>query len=75
MAQHLLRQGCNVVTFDNLSTGHRAAVLGNELVIGYLPEGETKSRQALNWQPARDGLDDIIEDAWHPETTSTHQSL
>jgi UDP-glucose 4-epimerase len=36
MVKHLLHQGCDVVTFDNLSTGHRDAVLGGEFILGDL---------------------------------------
>jgi UDP-glucose 4-epimerase len=38
MVKHLLRRGCDVVTFDNLSTGHRDAVLGSEFVLGDLAD-------------------------------------
>jgi UDP-glucose 4-epimerase len=38
MVKHLLRRGCDVVTFDNLSTGHRDAVLGGEFVLGDLAD-------------------------------------
>ena len=38
MVKHLLRQGCNVVTYDNLSTGYRDAVLGGEFVLGDLAD-------------------------------------
>ena len=38
MVKHLLRQGYDVVTFDNLSTGHRDAVLGGEFVLGDLAD-------------------------------------
>jgi len=38
MVKHLLRQGCDVVTFDNLSTGYRDAVLGGEFVLGDLAD-------------------------------------
>lgn len=38
MVKHLLRTGCNVTTFDNLSTGHRDAVLGGEFVLGDLAD-------------------------------------
>ncbi|MGO9445579.1 MAG: UDP-glucose 4-epimerase GalE [Thiobacillaceae bacterium] len=33
MVKHLLNNGCRVTTFDNLSTGHRNAVLGGTLVV------------------------------------------
>jgi UDP-glucose 4-epimerase len=38
MVKHLLRQGCHVVTYDNLSTGYRDAVLGGEFVLGDLAD-------------------------------------
>ena len=38
MVKHLLRRGCDVVTFDNLSTGHRDAVRGGEFVLGDLAD-------------------------------------
>jgi UDP-glucose 4-epimerase len=38
MVKHLLRQGCDVVTFDNLSTGYRDAVLGGEFMLGDLAD-------------------------------------
>ena len=38
MVKHLLRQGCDVVTYDNLSTGYRDAVLGGEFVLGDLAD-------------------------------------
>jgi UDP-glucose 4-epimerase len=38
MVKRLLRQGCDVVTFDNISTGHRDAVLGGEFVLGDLAD-------------------------------------
>ena len=38
MVKHLLQRGCDVVTFDNLSTGHRDAVLGGEFVLGDLAD-------------------------------------
>jgi UDP-glucose 4-epimerase len=38
MVKHLLRAGCEVVTFDNLSTGYRDAVLGGEFVLGDLAD-------------------------------------
>jgi UDP-glucose 4-epimerase len=38
MVKHLLRQGCDVVTFDNLSTGYREAVLGGAFVLGDLAD-------------------------------------
>jgi UDP-glucose 4-epimerase len=38
MVKHLLRRGCDIVTFDNLSTGHRDAVLGGEFVLGDLAD-------------------------------------
>jgi UDP-glucose 4-epimerase len=38
MVKHLLRQGCDVVTFDNLSTGYRDAVLGGAFVLGDLAD-------------------------------------
>jgi UDP-glucose 4-epimerase len=38
MVKHLLRQGYDVVTFDNLSTGYRDAVLGGEFVLGDLAD-------------------------------------
>ncbi len=38
MVKHLLRRGYDVVTFDNLSTGHRDAVLGGEFVLGDLAD-------------------------------------
>mgnify|MGYP001073486815 FL=1 len=38
MVKHLLQRGCDVVTFDNLSTGHRDAVLGGEFVLGALAD-------------------------------------
>jgi UDP-glucose 4-epimerase len=38
MVKHLLRQGCDVVTYDNLSTGYRDAVLGGQFVLGDLAD-------------------------------------
>ncbi len=38
MVKHLLRAGCSVVTFDNLSTGYRDAVPGGEFVFGDLAD-------------------------------------
>lgn len=38
MVKHLLRRGCHVVTYDNLSTGYRDAVLGGEFVLGNLAD-------------------------------------
>ncbi len=38
MVKYLLRQGCDVVTYDNLSTGYRDAVLGGEFVLGDLAD-------------------------------------
>jgi UDP-glucose 4-epimerase len=38
MVKHLLRRGCDVVTFDNLSTGYRDAVLGGEFMLGDLAD-------------------------------------
>jgi UDP-glucose 4-epimerase len=36
MVKHLLRHGCDVVTYDNLSAGHRDAVLGGKFVLADL---------------------------------------
>jgi len=41
MVKNLRRRGCDVVTFDNLSTGHRDAVLGGEFVLGDLADRDT----------------------------------
>lgn len=38
MVKHLLRRGCDVVTYDNLSTGYRDAVLGGQFVLGDLAD-------------------------------------
>jgi UDP-glucose 4-epimerase len=38
MVKRLLDAGCSVTTFDNLSTGHRDAVLGGEFVPGDLAD-------------------------------------
>lgn len=40
MVKRLLSAGCDVVTFDNLSAGHRDAVLGGEFVLGDLASSE-----------------------------------
>jgi UDP-glucose 4-epimerase len=40
MVKHLLRQSCDVVTYDNLSTGYRDAVLGGEFVLGDLADNQ-----------------------------------
>jgi UDP-glucose 4-epimerase len=55
MVKHLLRRGCNVVTFDNLSTGYRDAVLGGEFVLGDLAD-----RAALDALFARHAFDAVF---------------
>ncbi|MEJ5211030.1 MAG: UDP-glucose 4-epimerase GalE [Burkholderiales bacterium] len=43
MVAELLARGCRVTTFDNLSTGHRDAVLGGEFI-----QGDLADRAALD---------------------------
>ncbi|HEY1058161.1 MAG TPA: UDP-glucose 4-epimerase GalE [Limnobacter sp.] len=44
MVKYLLDQGCSVVTLDNLSTGHRDAVLGGEFVCGDIADSRLLSQ-------------------------------
>lgn len=44
MVKLLLQQGCEVTVLDNLSSGHRDAVLGGQLVVGDLGEWDLLER-------------------------------
>ncbi|MGA7179645.1 MAG: UDP-glucose 4-epimerase GalE [Thiobacillaceae bacterium] len=48
MVKQLLRLGCDIVTFDNLSTGYRDAVLGGEFVLGDLSDQAALERLFSN---------------------------
>jgi UDP-glucose 4-epimerase len=54
MVKHLLRQGCDVVTYDNLSTGYRDAVLGGQFELGDL--ADQKALDALFQSHQFDGV-------------------
>ncbi len=61
MVKYLLRQGCNVVTYDNLSTGHcnaipcNHAILANAEVIptSQQPEGKSNTQDAWRFESSR----------------------
>jgi UDP-glucose 4-epimerase len=55
MVKHLLRGGCDVDTFDYLSTGHRDAMLGGEFVPGDLAD-----RDALDALFSTRSFDDVF---------------
>jgi UDP-glucose 4-epimerase len=48
--KYLLLRGCDVVTFDNLSTRHRDAVPGGAFELGELAES-TAVHKGPNWLP------------------------
>jgi len=72
MVEHLLRRGCDVVTFDKLSTGHRDAVLGS--APSRRMAHSTLARQALGWRSARYDLKDIVKHVWKREKKAASQS-
>jgi len=44
-------KGCDVLTYDNLSTGHRSSVLYGRLVVGDLKEKEKLEEVFADWRP------------------------
>jgi UDP-glucose 4-epimerase len=78
LTRALLDQGFEVIIFDNLSTGHKEAVLGGEFFYGDRRAGDppvliadaTKIKNELNWEPEFSNLKIIISHALSLEVKS-----